>query len=100
MPSFKTEIPHALTTEEAKYRVTRAMESVGAQYAGTVDQLSSCWDDNLLTVGFTIYGMNIQSNLQVHEQHVAIDAKIPLIAVPLKGKIEQTLNEQLGRLLR
>lgn len=99
MPAFKAAVPHHLSAEEAKQRVDSLMRSIDQKYPGMVSNLTSEWNDNLLSLAFTVYGFNIKSDLKVEDQKVDINGNIPLAALPFKGKIQETISEKLKELL-
>ncbi len=99
MPAFSTEVPHSLTADEAKQRVHSLMQSIDEQYPGMVNNLTSEWNANVLSLAFSVYGFSVKSDLAVYEERVAIAGNIPLTAMPFKSKIQAAISEKLGELL-
>ncbi|WP_153559262.1 polyhydroxyalkanoic acid system family protein [Roseimaritima sediminicola] len=99
MPAFKTSVPHGLSADEAKQRVDALMQTIDKKYPGMVNNLTSQWNDNRLSLAFTVYGFDIKSDLVVEDQRVDIDGKIPLAALPFKGKVQETISTKLQELL-
>lgn len=99
MPAFKTEVPHSLSQEDARERVDQMKDSIHEQYPGLVSDLSSEWNENTLSLQFSVYGFKIKSALEVQVQCVIVNGNIPLAALPFKGKVQQTIGDKLSELL-
>ncbi len=99
MPSFQTQVPHDLGTSEARSRVEALVTTLGEQYGDMISDLEGDWIQNRLRVSFRAMGFAIQSDVRVEEERVAVDGKIPMAALPFKGKIQNTIVEKLNELL-
>jgi hypothetical protein len=69
------------------------------RYGDQVSNLRQSWQDNVLDFGFTTYGFGISGNMTVDENEVRLDGQIPFAAMMFKGKIEQSLREQMTKTL-
>ena len=99
MPSLKMSIPHQLGQEEAVGRVKRFLEKVKERYQNQVSDLEEQWTANALDFGFKTYGFQIKGRMVVDPADVKFDGQIPFAAMMFKGKIEQTLRDEMNRLL-
>ena len=99
MPSLKMAVPHQLSQEEAMSRIQRFMERVRERYKDHVSDTEESWAGNLFNFGFKTHGMNVKGNMAVEPSEVKIDGQIPFAAMMFKGKIEQTIRDELTRLL-
>ena len=61
--------------------------------------MEGAWTDNVLNVSFTTYGFKITATLTVKETVVSLNGKIPFPAVAFRGKIEQTIADELKKAL-
>lgn len=100
MPSLNLKIDHALSRDEAAERVRRLVEFAKAQYGHQVSNLSETWEEHAVEFAFSVMGMSTTGKLRVEETHVEIDSKLPFAAVMLRGRIEEAIKSQLGRILR
>lgn len=99
MPSFKTEVPHQLSSSEARSRVEALVVEISEQYGDMISELQGDWNQNCLSVSFRAMGFAISSDVRVEEERVAVDGKIPMAALPFKGKIQNTIVDKLNELL-
>lgn len=99
MPSFQTEVSHQLSSSEARSRVEALVEEISAQYGDIISDLQGDWSQDCLSVSFRAMGFSITSDVRVEEERVAVDGKIPMAALPFKGKIQNTIVDKLNELL-
>jgi len=99
MPRIAISTPHALGQETAVARVQQLLEKVKHKYQDQVSDLVENWNDNVLDFRFKTYTFNIQGQLKVEPNQVSLDGDIPFAALMFKGRIEQTLKDELAKLL-
>jgi len=99
MPSVQLTIPHQLGQEEALTRLKGFLGKVKHRYQTQVSDLQETWTDNTVQFGFKTYGFTVSGQMAVEPADVRFDAKIPLAAMMFKGKIEQTLRDEINRVL-
>ena len=99
MPSVQLTIPHQLGQEEALARLKRLLTKVKNRYQTQVSDLQETWTDNVVQFGFKTYGFTVAGQMTVGPTDVRFDAKVPMAAMMFKGKIEQTLRDEIARAL-
>ncbi len=99
MPSVKLSVPHDLGQAEATMRLKGFFAKVKERYQNQVSDLEETWSDNALDFGFRTYGFQIKGRMDVEPAEVKFDGQIPFAAMAFKGKIEQTLRDELTRVL-
>jgi hypothetical protein len=99
MPSLSLSMPHSLGQEEALKRLKAAIEKAKARNQGKVTNLKEDWNDNRLDYSFTTFSFNIKGEVTVEPDQVKLNGSLPFAAMMFKGKIEQTVREELGKLL-
>ncbi len=99
MPSLKFAVPHALGQEEATARIRGFAEKVKEHYQNQVSNLVETWTENVLDFGFRTFGFDIKGRMTVEPTDVQFEGQIPLAAIMFKGKIEQTIREEMNRVL-
>jgi hypothetical protein len=97
MSSFRTEVRHQLGKEKAAERLKTFLDQVAEHYKDQVSHLDGQWNDNRLTFELTTYGFNISGAVTVEEEVVVLEGRLPLAALPFRGKIEQTIASELER---
>jgi hypothetical protein len=99
MPKFSVDVPHQLGQEEAKSRVQGLLQRVKDKYQSQVSDLEESWTDNVLTFEFKTYGFKIGGKLTAVADSVKIDGDLPIAAMMFKGRIEQTIRDELVKRL-
>jgi len=99
MPSYKVSVPHDLGQATARVRVEQFLEVVQRDFAEHVRNVSGEWEENRLSFRFVTSGLNISGMLAVEETAVEVSGPLPLVAALFRGKIEQQIRTELGKLL-
>ena len=99
MPRLSVGVPHSLGQEEAVRRLKDHSAGAKERFGEHVRDVREEWEGNVLRFGFTAFGFRIEGTLTSGESEVRVDAKLPLVAMPLKGTIEQQIRDQLGKIL-
>ena len=68
-------------------------------YQNQVNDLEESWSDNIVQFSFKTYGFSVAGNMTVEPDDVRFDAKVPMAAMMFKGKIEQTLRDEITKVL-
>jgi hypothetical protein len=99
MPKLALAVPHTLTQDEAAQRLKGFLERVRAKYQGQVSDLHEEWGEHSGKFSFKTMGFAVKGNIAVESSQVKVDGELPFAAMMFKGKIEQTIRENLIRLL-
>jgi hypothetical protein len=99
MPSLTITAPHSLGTEEATNRLKRFFEKLKERHQDKMSNLEEQWNDNRLEYAFSTFGFNIKGDVQVEPNEVKVNGALPFAAMMFKGKIEQSVKEELEKLL-
>jgi hypothetical protein len=100
MPSLKMTVPHQLGQEEAVTRLKGFLDRVKQRYQNQVSDLEETWLENVLDFAFKTYGFHIKGRMVVEPEDVKFDGQIPFAAMMFKGKIEQTIRDEMNRVLK
>lgn len=92
MPKYKTQITHSLGQESA---VARLMENT--EWARGISDLQGDWRDNALTFRVSIQGVVIEGVIEVEEDCLKLDARLPLVAMPFKSWMPNILRHALKK---
>ncbi len=99
MPKFVMETTHSLGKDEARRRLQKKFNAARVQFGDHVSDFDEQWNDGSLSFGFKAMGMKVAGTVEVGEEHVKLDASLPLAAMMFKGAIEQRIREEFGNLL-
>jgi hypothetical protein len=100
MPTMKLRVPHALSREKAVCRVQTLLEESIADRGGEFDSIDLAWTNHSATFSCRARGITVTGSLDVAPDAVAVRAKIPLAALPLRGQVKGYLTHVLTRALR
>ncbi|HCK41353.1 MAG: hypothetical protein CMJ72_04590 [Planctomycetaceae bacterium] len=100
MPKLDLEIPHQLSADEAKDRLTQFTEALQSKFQDQVSDLEQSWEGNDLIFGFKTFGIKIEGKISSLDNKLVLDGELPFAAMMFKGKIESEIREQLERLVR
>ncbi len=99
MPSLTMTLPHNLGAEEATERLKQFFQKLKERHQDKVSNLEEQWNGNVLSYAFSTFGFNIKGELTVEPNEVKINGSLPFAAMMFKGKIEQTVREELEKRL-
>ncbi len=99
MPKMIIAVPHSLDPEEVTKRLRGFMERVRSRYEDQVSDLQEEWGENSGAFSFKTYGFSVKGTMSVQPTQVQIEGDLPFAAMMFKGKVEQTLRENLERLV-
>lgn len=99
MASYRVAVSHTLGQVAARSRVEQFLALVERDYAEHISDVEGQWSDNELHFGFVATGMKISGTLVVETQQVQVFGPLPLMAAIFRGRIEQTIRDELMKLL-
>lgn len=99
MPKSAVTVSHALGQQEAVLRLKSFLSKMRADFGDQISDLEESWEANVLAFRFTTYGLAIAGDLTVEESTARFDARLPLAAMIMKGKIESSVRQELEKLL-
>jgi len=99
MPSIKISVPHTLTQSEATHRIQNLLQDLRSQLGNRIANVKESWMDHGGEISFDVMGFNISGSVSVQINHVQLTGQIPMAALPLKNKIETTIQERVEALL-
>jgi len=99
MASYSVTVPHKLGQATALARVERFLDDMRRDYADRISDVRGQWSGNRLQFGFSASGISINGTLEVEENAVHVNGPLPLMAAMFRGRIEQTIRDDLERLL-
>lgn len=99
MPKLTVAVPHALDPQEATKRLQGFLERVRSRYEDQVSDLQESWDEHTGSFSFKSYGFTVKGSVAVQPAEVRVEGDLPFAAMMFKGRVEQTLRENLERLM-
>lgn len=99
MSKMKVRVPHSLTIDDARQRLENFIGILKQEYGSNLDHIKEDWQGNQGTFSFKAMGMAVEGNIVVEPSEVYVEGDLPIAALPFKGKIESTIQDQLKTLL-
>lgn len=99
MPKFSTEVSHSLGQADATERLKDFVQDAQKRFGEHVDKMDGSWNDSVLDFSISTFGMKITGTMTVNESAVQVGGQLPLAAMPFRGKVEQTIADELKQAL-
>jgi Putative polyhydroxyalkanoic acid system protein (PHA_gran_rgn) len=100
MPALSLSVPNPLGQEEASRRLKSFLAKLKEHHQDKISNLEEEWpDENHLKYRFKTFGFEIQGEAKVEPQAVQLNLSLPFTAMMFKSKIEQTMRDELTRVL-
>ncbi len=100
MKSLEVRVPHSVGRDEARRRLDAAIVRARDEYADKVGSIDATWEAaDRLRLQLTVMGMEIDSEVDVHEAELVGRLEVPGLAGLFAGRIKEGIQERLGGLL-
>lgn len=86
--------------EDAYQLVDTFLDKLQAEHADSIKNASKTWNDNKDMMNFQFNAMNfdIKGDIKIHDDHLILNSKLPLLARVFSGTIEDTIVKNLDQL--
>ena len=98
MPNITLSIPHQLSREEAKQRISGLASQMRQQF-GNVGTVNENWDGNRLNFTISVTGMTVSGHVSVEISVIRIEVVLPAALAMLAGSMKQTLEQEARKRL-
>lgn len=99
MPGFNAEVAHTLGQLEATNRLKDFVQQTLARYQGQLSAADGSWTENVLAFSLTTTGVTVKGTLTVEANRVRVDGHLPLLALPFRGTIQNSIVSELTQAL-
>jgi putative polyhydroxyalkanoate system protein len=99
MPQFNVRVPHNLPRDEARKRLERFAQRLEQKFQNQVSDLQQSWQDDTLNFRFKTFGIQLEGDISVADDALNVDGKLPFSAMMFRGKIENSIREELERIV-
>jgi hypothetical protein len=90
MPRYRTEVAHDLGRAEAVARLKATVE-----WARGFSDIQGSWDGSRLSFSLSVQGIGMSGTVQVEEDALKLDSRLPLIAMPFAGWLPRVARNAL-----
>lgn len=99
MAGYSVRVPHAMGRRAALAAVQEFLEVVRRNHAADISDVRGQWTEHSLVFAFAARGLAVQGTLAVEEDAVLVSGPLPLAALFFRGRIEQTIRQELEKIL-
>ncbi len=99
MASFKMNIPHQLTKDEALRRIKQLLEKLQLEQKSIVTNVQEKWIGDTGDFKFTAKGYDLAGNIHVQDSNILLEATIPFAVSLFQGKIKKMISSKAQELL-
>ena len=96
--TVKVDIPHKLTREVARQRITEGFDRVRSDATGGMLKFEDQWTGDHLDFRAGMLGQRIVGRLDIHDDHVHIELDLPGFLASLAGKLTGKIRSE-GQIL-
>lgn len=99
MPKIKLSLPHQLSPDEARTRISKLLADTRSKFGDQLSDVQETWNGNTDTFSFRALGFSVDGRLEVQPGEVSVDMNLPWAALPFKGRIESEIRRHGEQLL-
>jgi hypothetical protein len=88
-----------LGQQEATDRLKARFDNLRNRFGQAATDVEEEWEGHVLRFAFSTFGVRIQGTVTSADSDVAVAADLPLMAMPMKGTIEQQIRGELEKIL-
>src|SRR4051812_32850709 len=97
--SISLTIPHRLTQQEVRNRISKGITDAQREHAGKFSKLDHQWKDNHLSFDVGILGQTITGAVDVNPSDVVVNIDLPWMLAAFADKIRPQIKAQAEKLL-
>jgi Putative polyhydroxyalkanoic acid system protein (PHA_gran_rgn) len=92
-------VPHNLQQDEVLRRLQWFIANARTQYADRIQGFQEAWNGNTVVLRVAGMGQQVEGTITINPSDVTVQSRLPFMATMFRGRIENGIREQLGRLL-
>jgi putative polyhydroxyalkanoate system protein len=97
---MRVAVPHNTTKDRARTIIEQRLGDLTRQFGHHADDVDQQWYGDTLKFKGKARGLTVEGTVDVTDEMVIIDGKLPLIARAFEGRIRQTLQSEAEKMFR
>lgn len=93
-------VPHHTTKASARAVIEQKVAALLNQFGGKVDDLQQTWTGDTLEFKGKARGFKVEGTVEVTDQEIILDGKLPLMALPFEPRIREAVKREAENLFR
>lgn len=97
---MKIAVPHHTTKEKARQIVERKIDALLASYGAQAEHAEHQWTGDTLAFKGKARGFSVEGTVEITDDSVILDSKLPLLARAFEGRIRQTVEHEAEKMFQ
>jgi hypothetical protein len=97
---MRIEIPHHTTKANARTVIEQKVAALLNQFGERVDELEQQWAGDTLEFKGKARGFKVEGTVEVTDDEIILDGKLPLIAFPFESRIKEVVQREAENMFR
>lgn len=97
---MKLSFPHNTTPARARKKIEKLLQDLSRKHGDMVSDLEQEWDEDTLVFAFRAKGMKAKGTLDVTDEEIVLDGRLPLLALPFESRIKQQIEQEGKKLFK
>jgi len=97
---MRISVPHRIDKATARKRIEERLHQMLATYGHYLSEVEHRWEGDRLVFSGKAKGMKAHGTVDVTENEVIIDGKLPLLARPFEPRIKSTIEKEAATIFR
>ncbi|HEX7152856.1 MAG TPA: polyhydroxyalkanoic acid system family protein [Thermoanaerobaculia bacterium] len=97
---MRVAVEHNTTRDRARRIVDQKLQTLLGQFGHHTKETEHEWTGDVLRFKGKAQGLSIEGTVEITDQMMIVDAKLPLLAKPFEGRIRQTVETEAANLFR
>ena len=97
---MKITLPHHTDRKTARKKLEHLMKDLSKRHSDTITDLDQHWEGDQLRFSFKAKGLKASGSLEVTDEDLIVDGKLPLMALPFESKIKSAIEKEAKSLFR
>lgn len=91
-------VPHGTTKDRARDIIEKKIDTLLGNYAQQAEQAEHEWSGDTLRFKGKARGFSVSGTVEITDNEVILDSKLPLLAKAFEGRIRQTVEGEAEKL--
>ena len=97
---MRISVPHKIDKATARKRIEERLHQMLATYGHYLSEVEHRWEGDRLVFSGKAKGMKANGTVDVTDNEVIIDGKLPLLAKPFEPRIKSTIEREAATIFR
>lgn len=91
---MRIEVPHHTSKVMARQKIEARLGQLLAQFGGQAEEMDHSWSGDTLRFNGKAKGMQVEGEVEVTDDSIRINGKLPFLAKMFEGRIRQAVEKE------